>query len=112
MTKPKIGRHAELFQTTIADGAAVTGSFYVGDKAGGLIKFPTGVTSPATFEAQDSNGAWGAIRDASNAAVSQAFTVDEWVPLPEEILLAGGNVRATTGGNVSGDKTVEISLKG
>lgn len=99
-------------QVTIADGGAVSGGFDVGPAAGGQIKFPSGCTSPATFEAKDSAGAWAAIHDDSDAAVSLAFTVDKWQPIPERVLLCGGEVRATVGGNVSGDKTVEVDLKG
>ena len=106
-----IERWSNSRSVEIENGTDTTGTIVVGPAAGGLIKFPAGVTSPATWEAKDSAGVWAAIHDDSDAALSSAFTAVKWRPIPEGVLLHS-EVRAVTGGNVSGDKTVQIALKG
>lgn len=107
----RISRWVRAGATTIANGAATTATIDVSPMAGGSIKFPTGVTSPATWEAKDSAGVWAAVHDSSNAALSSAFTVDKWIPIPEGVMIHE-EVRAVTAANVTGEKTVEIVLKG
>lgn len=106
----RIERWNKSYSVTVPDGVTQSGEIVVAPAAGGSIKFPTGCTSPATWESKDSAGVWAAIHDDSNAVLSSAFTVDKWRPIPEAVLIHG-TVRAVLGGEVTGDKTAQVVLK-
>jgi hypothetical protein len=97
---------------TIANGAAASSVFEVGDHISGAIKIPATMTGSAlAIHACDTrDGTFKAMRDASNNAISITFTADTWQSVPAGAF-SSKFIKFVSGSNEGAERALTLQLK-